>query len=172
MSVSITIFVYWQLVKFSTLSVKAGLQITVGHRTISDQNLPMSDYNCNLGRTFCPANFLLHHLTISFTDIIWLSFSLSFECTFVFMSDQIFLSSDQNGALVGHMSFQGKKGTVHFWQNPYRIVNFTAYITGIPFSCVCNVNTQMPAFVLQVLSFVSRSSFSIDHKFLLLWHTF
>ena len=27
----------------------------------------------------------------------------------VFMSDQIFLLSDQNGALVGHMSFQGKK---------------------------------------------------------------
>ena len=25
------------------------------------------------------------------------------------MSDQIFLLSDQNGALVGHMSFQGKK---------------------------------------------------------------
>ena len=26
----------------------------------------------------------------------------------VVMSDQIFLLSDQNGALVGHMSFQGK----------------------------------------------------------------
>ena len=25
------------------------------------------------------------------------------------MSDKIFLLSDQNGALVGHMSFQGKK---------------------------------------------------------------
>ena len=29
--------------------------------------------------------------------------------SFVFMSDQIFLLSYQNGALVGHMSFQGKK---------------------------------------------------------------
>ena len=33
----------------------------------------------------------------------------SFKCTSVFMSNQIFLLSDQNGALVGHMSFQGKK---------------------------------------------------------------
>ena len=34
----------------------------------------------------------------------------SFECTVVFISDQIFLLSLQNGAVVGHniMSFQGK----------------------------------------------------------------
>ena len=69
---------------------------------MANQNLPMSDENRNLGRTFCPANFLLQHLTISFTNKIWLSVCHSFACTSVFMSDQ-------NGALVGHTSFQGKK---------------------------------------------------------------
>ena len=34
---------------------------------------------------------------------------------FVFMSDQIFLLSDQNVALVGHMSFQGKKNYLQPW---------------------------------------------------------
>ena len=47
----------------------------------------------------------MQHLTISFTVLI----RYSFKCTFVFMSDQIFLLSEQNVALVGHMSFQGKK---------------------------------------------------------------
>ena len=42
--------------------------------------------NCNLGRTFCPANFLVHHLTIPFTDLIWLSYTLLFRmylCVYV-----------------------------------------------------------------------------------------
>ena len=34
--------------------------------------------NRNLGRTFCPANFLLHHLTISFINKIWPSYMLLF----------------------------------------------------------------------------------------------
>ena len=59
--------------------------------------------NRNLGRTFCPANFLLQQIKFDFL------IRLSFECTFVFMSDQVFLLSDQNGAPVGHMSFQVKK---------------------------------------------------------------
>ena len=65
--------------------------------------------NRYLGQTFCLANFLLQHLTISFTKKFDFLIRYSFECTFVFMSNQIFLLSDQNGALVGHMSFQGKK---------------------------------------------------------------
>ena len=65
--------------------------------------------NHDLGWTFCPANFLLQHLSISFTKKFDFLICYSFECTFVFMSDQIFLLSDQNGTLVGHMSFQGKK---------------------------------------------------------------
>ena len=42
--------------------------------------------NRNLGRTFCPANFLLQHLTISFTNKIWLSYTLLFRmylCVYV-----------------------------------------------------------------------------------------
>ena len=35
--------------------------------------------NCNLGRTFCPANFLFQHLTISFTNKIWLCYMLLFR---------------------------------------------------------------------------------------------
>ena len=65
--------------------------------------------NRNLGRTFCLANFLLQHLTISFTNKFDFLIRYSSKCTFVFMSVQIFLLSDQNGALVRHMSFQGKK---------------------------------------------------------------
>ena len=78
-----------------------GLQITVSHRTTADQNLSMSDQLATMVRHFvwpivC-CNIWLNHLLYSF------------QCSFVFMSDQIFLLSDQNGALVRHMSFQGKK---------------------------------------------------------------
>ena len=87
----------------------SGLQITVGHRTMADQNLPVSNKIATLvghfvRPSFC-CNIWLYQLQIKFYFLI----CYSFECTFVFMSNQIFLSSDQNGALVGHMSFQGKK---------------------------------------------------------------
>ena len=36
-------------------------------------------WNQNLGQTFCLANFLLQHLTISFTNKIWLSYTLLFR---------------------------------------------------------------------------------------------
>ena len=42
--------------------------------------------NHNLGRTFCLANILLQHLTISFTKNIWLSYTLLFRmylCVYV-----------------------------------------------------------------------------------------
>ena len=42
--------------------------------------------NRNLGRTFCPTNFLFQHLTISFTNKIWLSYTLLFQmylCVYV-----------------------------------------------------------------------------------------
>ena len=90
-------------------SRKPGLQITVGHRTMVDQNLPMYDEIETLVGHFVQAIFCcsiwLYHLQIKFDFLI----DYSFECTFVFTSDQTFLLSDQNGTLVGHMSFQGKK---------------------------------------------------------------
>ena len=65
--------------------------------------------NRNLGRTFCPANSLyniwLYPLQIKFYFLI----RYSFESIFLYMSYQIFLLSYQSGALVGHISFQGKK---------------------------------------------------------------
>ena len=86
-----------------------GLQITVGLRTMTDQNLLMSDEIATLvgyfDRPMFCCNIWLYHLQIKFDFLI----CYSFECTSVFMSDQIFLLSDQNGALVGQMSFQGKK---------------------------------------------------------------
>ena len=87
----------------------SGLQIAVGHQTMADQNLPMSDEIAILvghfvRPIFC-CNIWLYPLQIKFDFLI----PYAFACTFVFMSDQIFLLSEQNGALVGHMSFQGKK---------------------------------------------------------------
>ena len=86
-----------------------GLQITVGHRTMANQNLPMSNEIATLvghfvWPIFC-CNIWLYPLQIKFDFLI----RYSFQCIFVFMSDQIFLLSNKNGALVGHMSFQGKK---------------------------------------------------------------
>ena len=76
---------------------------------MADQNLPVSDEIATLvghflRPIFC-CNIWLYQLQIKFYFLI----CYSFECTFLFMSNQIFLLSDQNGALVGHMSFQGKK---------------------------------------------------------------
>ena len=72
---------------------------------MADQNLPMSDEIATLvghfvQPIFC-CNIWLYHLQIKFDFLI----RYSFECTFVLMFDQIFLLFDQNGALVGHMSF-------------------------------------------------------------------
>ena len=42
--------------------------------------------NCNLGRTFCPANILMKHLAISVTNKVWLSYTLLFRmylCVYV-----------------------------------------------------------------------------------------
>ena len=80
-----------------------GLQITVGHRTLANQNLPMSNEIATLvghfvRPIFC-CNIWLYHLQIKFAFLI----RYSFECTSVFMSNQIFLLSNQNGALVGHI---------------------------------------------------------------------
>ena len=87
----------------------SGLQITVSHRTMANQNLWKSDGIATLvGHSVPPifcCNIWLYHLQITFDFLI----RYSFESTFVFMSNQIFLLSDQNGALVGHMSFQGKQ---------------------------------------------------------------
>ena len=75
--------------------------------------------NRNLGLTFCPANFLLQHLTIynnyhlelKFNFLIYICATLS-KVPLCLCPTKIFLLSDQNGALVGHtcnnMSFQGK----------------------------------------------------------------
>ena len=104
-------FIKWQECGTATnfWDIKSGLQITVGHRTMADQNLPMSDEIVTLVGHFVRPIFCckiwLYHFQIKFDFLI----RYSFECTSVFMSDQIFLLSDQNGALVGHMSFQGKK---------------------------------------------------------------
>ena len=87
----------------------SGLQITVSHRTMANQNLWKSDGIATLvGHSVPPifcCNIWIYHLQITFDFLI----RYSFESTFVFMSNQIFLLSDQNGALVGHMSFQGKQ---------------------------------------------------------------
>ena len=86
----------------SRIEHRAGLQITVGHRTMADEIATLvtrfvwPNFYCNI---------LLYHLQIKFDFLI----RYSFECTFAFMSGKIFLFSDQNGALVGHMSFQDKK---------------------------------------------------------------
>ena len=48
----------------------AGLQITVVHQTMADQKFANVRRNHNLRRTFCRANFLLQHLTISFANKI------------------------------------------------------------------------------------------------------
>ena len=66
------------------------------------KNLPTSDKIATLvghfvRPIFC-CNVWLYHLQIKFDFLI----HNSFECTFVFVSDQIFLLSDQNGAPVGH----------------------------------------------------------------------
>ena len=90
------------------MKLKLKFRPILGYRAANNSGSNVRQ-NRNLGRTFCPANFLSQHLTISFTNNIWLSVCHSFKCTLVFMSDQIFLLSDQNGALVGHTSFQGKK---------------------------------------------------------------
>ena len=87
----------------------SGLQITVGYRTMADQNLPMSEEIATLvwhlvQLIFC-CNIWLYQLQRKFDFLV----RYSFEYTFVFMFDQIFLLSNQNGALVRHMSFQGKK---------------------------------------------------------------
>ena len=76
---------------------------------MANQNLPMSDEIATLIEhfvwpIFC-CNIWLYHLQIKFDFLL----HYSFECTSVFMSDQVSLLSDQNGALVGHMFFQGKK---------------------------------------------------------------
>ena len=76
---------------------------------MADQNLPMSDEITTLvghfvRQIFC-CNISLYDLQIKFDFLI----RYSFEYTSMFMSDQTFLLSDQNGALVGHISFQGRK---------------------------------------------------------------
>ena len=74
---------------------------------MADQNLPMSDEITTLCGHFVWPIFVAFDYIIDY--IIDFLIRYSFECTFVFMSDQIFILSDQNGALFGHMSFQGKK---------------------------------------------------------------
>ena len=87
----------------------SGLQITVGHRTMADQYLSTADEISTLvghfDRPIFCGNIWVYHLQIKFDFLV----RSSFKWSSVFMSDQIFLLSDQNGALVGHMSFQGKK---------------------------------------------------------------
>ena len=64
----------------------AGLQITVGHWTMADQNLPMSNEMATLVGHFV-ATFDYIIMQIKFDFLL----RYSFECTSVFMSDQIFL---------------------------------------------------------------------------------
>ena len=76
---------------------------------MADQNFSMSDKIATLVghfvRPIICCNIWLCHLLIKFNFLI----CYSFECTFLCMSDQIFLLFDQNDTLVRHVSFQGKK---------------------------------------------------------------
>ena len=78
----------------------SGLQITVGHRTMADQNWPMSNKITTLvgyfvRPIFC-CNIWLYHLQFFYATVLNVPLCLS---------HQIFLLSDQNVALVWHMSF-------------------------------------------------------------------
>ena len=76
---------------------------------MADQNLAMSDGISTLVGHFVPpifcCNIWLNHLQNYNLTFLYATLSNVIVCS----SDQIFLLSDQNGALVGHMSFQGKK---------------------------------------------------------------
>ena len=99
------------------------LQITVGHRTMADQNLPMSDEIPTLvghnGWTIfvcLPTQMLTRYNGFCFKRK--LQFTLQWQRVrlagslikqYCMMADLIFVLSDQNGDSVGHMSFQENK---------------------------------------------------------------
>ena len=61
-----------------SLLYNAGLQITVSHQTMADQNWPMSDQITTFAGHFVRPMFLLERLTILFTNKIGLSYTLLF----------------------------------------------------------------------------------------------
>ena len=99
------------------------MQITVGHRTMANQNLPMSDeiptvVGHNIRTIFFAFQRKCVRVIMHFVLKCKLWFTLHWQRVrlagslikqYCMMADLIFVLSDQNGDLVGHMSFQENK---------------------------------------------------------------
>ncbi len=84
------------------IHVITGLQMRVGHRTLADQTLLMSDeIPCVVGHDVRTIFWIVNHFRGTVIKI---------QPFLLVMSDQNFVMSDQDhGTLVGHMSFQVKQ---------------------------------------------------------------
>ena len=79
---------FWSSVNWRNIfkTIYAGLQIAIDHRTMDDQNLPMSDEITTLAGHLVRPIFCCNILTISLTKNIWLSYTLLFPmylCVYV-----------------------------------------------------------------------------------------